>query len=216
TGVHNLTPIEWLRDSSDLGFSIRRSEIEILRAWNHSRRAQRIKQEIKSGRWSLLGDLVDAEWLKWRMMFKRIDANPDFGIEVITQRPLFKLFPEGRWLSRSYLLNHSPRYVVPDQTILIAKQGTLGEDELYCRCEFITGRRMLRRAYSDHCMRVVVREGAIDPGYLFAFLRSHAGFRLLRSLSEGSKQQDLHWRTVPTLPIPRCGEADEAKIGDEV
>jgi len=216
TGVHNLTPIEWLRDSSDLGFHVRRSEIEFLRAWNHSRRAERIKQEIKSGRWSLLGDLVDAEWLKWRMMFKRIDANPEFGIEVITQRPLFQLFPEGRWLSRAYLLNHSPRYVVPDQTILIAKQGTLGEDELYCRCEFITGRRMLHRAYSDHCMRVVVREGVIDPGYLFAFLRSHAGFRLLRGLSEGSKQQDLHWRTVPTLPIPRCDEADEAKIGDAV
>jgi type I restriction enzyme S subunit len=214
TGVHNLTPIEWLRDSSDLGFHVRRSEIEFLRAWNHSRRAERIKQEIKSGRWSLLGDLVDAEWLKWRMMFKRIDANPEFGIEVITQRPLFQLFPEGRWISRSYLLNHSPRYIVPDQTILIAKQGTLGEDELYCRCEFITGRRMLKRAYSDHCMRVVIREGVIDPGYLFAFLRSHAGFRLLRSLSEGSKQQDLHWRTVPTLPIPRCGEANEAKIGD--
>jgi type I restriction enzyme S subunit len=214
TGVHNLTPIEWLRDLSDLGFHVRRSEIEVLRAWNHSRRAERIKQEIKSGRWSLLGDLVDAEWLKWRMMFKRIDADPEFGIEVITQRPLFRLFPEGRWISRSYLLNHSPRYVVPDQTILIAKQGTLGEDELYCRCEFVTGRRMLKRAYSDHCMRVVVHKGAIDPGYLFAFLRSHASFRLLRSLSEGSKQQDLHWRTVPTLPIPRCGEPEETKIGD--
>ena len=38
----------------------------------------------------------------------------------------------------------------------------------------------------------------------------------LRGLSEGSKQQDLHWRTVPTLPIPRCGKADEAKIGNAV
>jgi hypothetical protein len=215
-GIHNITLIDWLRDSSDLGFCIRRSDLEILRAWNYSRRADRIKQEIMSRHWSFLGDLVDAEWLKWRMMFKRIDADPEFGIEVITQRPLFRLFPEGRWISRSYLLSHSPRYVVPDQTILIAKQGTLGEDELYCRCEFITGKRMLERAYSDHCMRVVVREGSIDPGYLFAFLRSHAGFRLLRSLSEGSKQQDLHWRTVPTLPIPRCGEAVEAKVGDEV
>ena len=33
-GVHNLTPIEWLRDSSDLGFRVRRSEVEVLRAWN--------------------------------------------------------------------------------------------------------------------------------------------------------------------------------------
>jgi len=35
TGIPNLTPIDWLRDSSDLGFHVRRSEIEFLRAWNN-------------------------------------------------------------------------------------------------------------------------------------------------------------------------------------
>lgn len=216
TEIWNPAAFEWFRDRSDLGFVVSAGGLDVLRAWNHSRRAERIKEQIRSGRWSKLGDVTDFEWLRWRKMFQRIDAEPEFGVEVITQRPLFNLFPEGRWLSRKYLSQHSPKYWVPDRTILIAKQGTLGEGEVYCRCEFVTGERMLARAYSDHCMRVVVRDEAIHPGYLFAFLRSEAAFRLLRSLSEGAKQQDLHWRMVPQLPIPRRDPMEEKIIGDSV
>lgn len=214
--VPNPTGAEWGKDKSDLGFHVASSAAEPLRAWNHSLRVQRLKGAIQDGDFSLLADLVDQDWLRWRLMFKRIDASPEFGIELLTQRPLFQLFPEGRWINRRLLLDHSKKYVVPDRTILVAKQGTLGEDELFCRSEFITGERPLARAYSDHCMRLVVRPGAIEAGYLFAFLRSDAGFRILRSLAEGSKQQDLHWRTVPTLPVPRLSPPKESEIAELV
>jgi len=201
----------------DLSFSVRASESEPLRALNHSRRAHVIKDAIRSGPWCELGDVIDLSWLRWRVMFKRMDCEPEHGIEVITQRPLFHLIPEGRWISKKYLLNLSPRFVVPERTILIAKQGTLGENELYCQAELVFGARAIARAYSDHCMRVVVKDGAIHPGYLFAFLGSEPGFRLLRSLSEGSKQQDLHWRTVPHIPVPRLTDrAREEGIGEKV
>lgn len=216
TVVWNPQLREWLRDKSDLGFTISSKDLKTMRAWNHSRRAKRIRNGIRSGRWSRLGDVTVFEWLRWRKMFERREADPNHGIEVVTQKPLFNLFPVGRWISKKYLLNHSPKYIVPDETILIAKQGTLGERELYCRCEFITGVRMVARAYSDHCMRIVARKDKIHPGYLFAFLRSQAGFRLLRSLSEGAKQQDLHWRTVPEIPIPRCRVSIEDEIGEMV
>lgn len=217
SGISNPSKKEWFLSDVDKGFIIDSNELELLlRGWNHSRRANTIKREIRAGDWSPLGDLLDLEWLRWRVMFKRIFASPEHGIEVITQKPLFNLRPQGKWISRNYLLNHSPKFVVPDETILIAKQGTLGENELYCRCEFITGEQALRRAYSDHCMRLVVKNESIHPGYLFAFLRSLAGFRLLRSLSEGSKQQDLHWRTVPNLPIPRLSTKEELEIGEMV
>lgn len=216
TNVPNPNTADWVNDKSDLGFELSSSSAEPLRAWNHSLRVQRIKQAVQSQQYSVLGDLVDLEWLRWRVMFQRIDAPPEFGIEVITQKPLFQLFPSGRWISRKYLLNHSDKYLVPDRAILVAKQGTLGEDELYCQCEFITGERALKRAYSDHCMRIVALDNVIEPGYLFAFLRSRAGFRILRSLSEGSKQQDLHWRTVPLIPIPRLPRDLEAGIAELV
>jgi len=215
--VSNPSSFEWFSNKKDLGFIISSCKLgNSLRAWNHSSRAMKIFNEIKKKKYSLLGELIDDEWLRWRVMFKRIFAEPEYGIEVITQKPLFNLKPKGKWISKSYLLNHSDKYVVPDETILIAKQGTLGEKELYCRCEFITGEKALNRAYSDHCMRVVVKEESIHPGYLYAFLRSNVGFRLLRSLSEGSKQQDLHWRTVPKIPIPRLELKEENKIGEMV
>ncbi|ELK4795148.1 hypothetical protein RVS30_004280 [Pseudomonas aeruginosa] len=211
-GVPNPSSSDWNRDKSDKGFSVNSSELGSLRAWNHSRRVQAITDVIESGDFSVLSDLIDLDWIRWRVMFKRIDADQENGIEVLSQKPLFSLFPEGRWISRKYLLNHSPRYVVPDRTIIVAKQGTLGEDELFCRCEFITGGRALSRAYTDHCMRIVARKGEIEPGYLYAFLRSNAGFRILRGLSEGSKQQDLHWRTVPLIPVPRLPSHEEERI----
>ena len=212
TKLPNPDNSEWYNDKTDLSFSIFASKASSLRAWNHSLRVKRIKDSIENMNHSHLSEIVDNEWLRWRLMFKRIDVPQEFGIEVLTQKPLFQLFPTGRWLSRKYLLDLSKKYVVPDRTILIAKQGTLGEDELFCRCEFITGDRPLARAYSDHCMRLVVKNNEIESGYLFAFLRSNTGFRILRSLSEGSKQQDLHWKTVPSVPVPRLSLDEEAKI----
>lgn len=216
SGAYNPPRFDWLSDNSDLSFSVSSNDLHTFRALNHSRRAKKIVDRIKTGRWSALEDVVDKAWLRWRKMFQRIDSDPEHGIEVLTQKPLFRLYPEGRWISRNYLLAHSPEYVVPDQTILIAKQGTLGEDELYCRTEFITGTRALARAYSDHCMRLVAMDGKILSGYLFAFLRSEAGFRLLRSISEGSKQQDLHYRTIAMIPVPRCDEQTEAEIHEMI
>ncbi|HEX4051171.1 MAG TPA: hypothetical protein VHY19_09855 [Steroidobacteraceae bacterium] len=216
SGVPNPWPMEWHEDNSDVGFSVMSSELEPLRAWNHSKKVRHIVNAIESGEFSKLADVVDLEWLRWRVMFKRIDADEQNGIEVLSQRPLFQLFPEGRWISRRYLLRHSPRYVVPDRTIIVAKQGTLGADELFCRAEFITGEIPLKRAYTDHCMRIVARKEAIQPGYLFAFLRSNAGFRILRGLAEGSKQQDLHWRTVPKISVPRLTLQEESDIAEMV
>lgn len=216
-GLEDQSRYQWLIDDSDKGFCVSSGQLNgILRSLNHSRRAERIKRRILSVRHNSLGELIDHEWLRWRVMFQRIPADKEHGIEIITQKPLFNLVPEGKWISRSYLLNHSPKYVVPDETILIAKQGTLGENELYCRCEFITGEKALARAYSDHCMRIVVKDKAINPGYLFAFLRSESAFRMLRNLSEGSKQQDLHWRTVPSLLVPRNDPEIEEQIGEKV
>lgn len=214
--VPNPSAAEWRASTEDLGFEVGSYELEPLRAWNHSRKVRNIIDTIERGDYSVLADVVDLDWIRWRVMFKRIDADQENGIEVISQKPLFQLFPEGRWISKKYLLNHSPRYVVPDRTIIVAKQGTLGEDELYCRCAFITGERALRRAYTDHCMRIVAQSSEIEPGYLFAFLRSNAGFRILRGLSEGSKQQDLHWRTVPTISVPRLTQAQEEEIANMV
>ena len=85
--------------------------------------------------------------------------------------------------------------------MLVAAQGTLGVSELYCRAEFVTG-KALENAYSEHLLRVLADPNLIDRGTLFAFMRSETAFRMLRSISVGSKLQDHHYAMLPYLPIP--------------
>jgi len=90
---------------------------------------------------------------------------------------------------------------VEDGCVLVAAQGTLGESELYCRAEFATG-KALENAYSEHILRVLGDESVIERGALFAFMRSETAFRMLRSISVGSKLQDHHYAMLPLLPVP--------------
>jgi hypothetical protein len=106
--------------------------------------------------------------------------------------------PEGRWISP----RHAPSDIfVKDETILIAAQGILGEHEVFCRAELITG-PWLKYAFAEHLLRVQSGIESISGALLFAFLRSETAFRCLRSMSIGSKQQDLHRSMLFNLPIP--------------
>src|SRR5262249_37088655 len=82
-----------------------------------------------------------------------------------------------------------------------AAQGTLGESELYCRAEFVWG-PALRAAYSEHLLRVVSDEKLMPRGCMFAFMRSETAFRMLRSISMGTKLQDHHPGYLRALPVP--------------
>src|SRR5262249_11490008 len=55
------------------------------------------------------------------------------------------------------------------------------------------------------------------PGaYLFAFLRSEVAFRIFRSMSTGSKQQDIHEALRKKIPVPECTPADRERIAETV
>ena len=84
---------------------------------------------------------------------------------------------------------------------MIASSGGLGEHDMYCRPILVTG-KWLKYAYTEHFMRVVSGDKAISGAYLYAFLRSEAAFRCLRSMSSGSMQQEIHVDILKNLPIP--------------
>ena len=83
--------------------------------------------------------------------FKRIDCEPAYGVKLVGQRELFWWEPEGRWISS---LELPAEVFMKDETVLIAARGTLGEHEVYCRGEFITG-PWLDYAYSEDHLRVL-------------------------------------------------------------
>jgi hypothetical protein len=208
-GLKDITPGEWHAWGSDIGFTAM-AGIHSLRAVNFNPRFMRLSERIRQGRWKPLAEICIDGTLKSGPRFKRIDADREYAYQLVGQKQIFWLRPEGRWIAKKSV---GTEVLVSDGTILVAAQGTLGESELFCRAEFITG-RALERAYSQHFLRVVADEHMIERGALFAFMRSETAFRMLRSASTGSKLQDFHYKVLPSLPIPypdkdaraRCNE----------
>lgn len=196
-GLKDTTSGEWHSWGSDLGFTAKVG-VQSLRAVNFNPRFDRLCERIKQGRWKPLSELCLGGTLKSGPRFKRIDADPEYAYQLIGQKQIFWLRPEGRWIAKKSV---GTEVLVPDGTVLVAAQETLGESELFCRCEFITG-DTLERAYSQHFLRVIGDESIIERGALYAFMRSETAFRMLRSASTGSKLQDFHYAVLPSLPIP--------------
>ncbi|WP_291156691.1 methylation-associated defense system restriction endonuclease subunit S MAD5 [Gemmatimonas sp. UBA7669] len=208
-GLTEIVDKEWQGDSSALGWRELGLSSESLRAFNYDPRARRIWDQITEARHSELGELCDSRLFKGKIIFKRIDAAPEFGLRLIGQRQAFQVRPEGRWISASSVDGLGLQ--VPAGSTLIPSHGTLGEQELYCRAVLVT-KGTSRFAFSGDFFRCVPIRSRIEPGFLYAYMRSRLAFRLLRSISTGSKQQEQHVVMMRRFPIPRLGTEEESRI----
>ena len=211
-GLPELVDPQWHTQPRDLGFDVNRSDALTLRALNYSPRARRIADRLRSVRHRPLGDICAGGMLATGARFARVAAEPGQGVQLVGQRQGFWMRPEGRWISTR---NAPPGIQAVDETVLVASQGTLGESEVFCRSILVTG-TWLRFAYTEHFLRVVPGMPTVPGAYLFAFLRSEAAFRLLRSLASGGKQQDIHDILRQQLPVPVCTELDRRRIAETV
>ncbi|WP_295581530.1 hypothetical protein [uncultured Lamprocystis sp.] len=144
--------------------------------------------------------------------FKRIDADQGHAYQMIGQKELFWLKPEGRWIAKSAMDDDSLGIA---GAVMVAAQGTLGESELYCRAEFVWG-PWTKMAFSEHILRVIADEAVMPRGCLYAFMRSETAFRMLRSISVGSKLQDHHYKLRGQLPVPYPPREVQAQIHNKV
>jgi hypothetical protein len=135
-GLRDITAQEWHEMGPDLGFSHAITSSESLRALNFNPRLNAIFTKLSHQKHLSLGDICNGGDLQRSSRFKRIDSNSELGVRLVGQRELFWLQPEGRWIAKNYVPND---VFVKDETIVIAAQGTLGEHEVFCRAEFITG-----------------------------------------------------------------------------
>lgn len=190
---------QWHAKGRDLGFGVAFPPLtDSLRALNFNPRFAQACEAIQSGPWRRLDQVCEPGTIRRGNRFKRVDAAPEHAVQLLGQKQLFRLRPEGRWIARSAV---GDDVRVDDGTILVAARGTLGEKELYCRAEFITG-RSLDFAFSEDILRIVADQSVMPRGCLFAFLRSETAFRMLRSISVGTKIQDHHYQLLPGLPVP--------------
>lgn len=206
-GIEDIPPHEWLHRSGRLGFTASISKT-LLRAVNYIPLNLKFAEIVKnlSPAWKTLADITEPGTLRSGLRFKRIDCEPEYGVELIGQREMSALVPRGRWIAKNQLPNDKLIFV-PEGTIMVNAQGGLNESDSYARCQFISGKK-LRYAYSQHFLRVIADENEIPRGALFAYLRSNIAFRLLRSCAIGSMQQDFHPELIRELPVPIIGDAE--------
>jgi hypothetical protein len=207
-GLQDITAAEWHAMGRDLGFVHVPISAESLRAVNFNSRLEYFLTKLSQVPHMLLGDICRGGDLQRGLRFKRVECEPEYGVKLVGQRELFWWEPEGRWISTQ---NAPEGIFVKDETILIAAQGTLGEHEVFCRAEFITG-PWLDYAYTEHLLRVQSGNPSISGAFLFAFLRSEMAFRCLRSTSIGTKQQDLHRAMLAQFPVPMPDATAHSKV----
>ncbi|MFI6004786.1 restriction endonuclease subunit S [Streptomyces sp. NPDC051366] len=210
--LSELSEVGWHQQDRDLGFAVESVGPTSIRALNFAPRAQRLIEKLGSVPGSTLGAVCSGGQLSRGVRFTRVESERENGVQLVGQRQAFWLRPEGRWISAA----KTPVEVfASEETVLVAAQGTLGENEVYCRPILATG-SFLRYAYSEHFLRIVSGDSEVPGAYLYAFLRSETAFRILRSLSAGGKQQDIHEALRSEIPIPLASPADRARIAATV
>lgn len=199
--IREISPEHWHANSRRIGFATPVNE-RSLRAMNYLPINRELENQIKSrsNSWKKLEDLCEPGTLRSGPRFKRIDADPKHGVELIGQQECFNLRPSGRWIAKKYLTD-SQLLFPPDGAVMIAAQGCAGEHDLFGRAQFITGKR-LNYAYSQHFLRVIAREDQIPRGALFSYLNSQIAYRIRKGYQIGSMQQDFHPDMIKQMPIP--------------
>jgi len=197
-GLRDISATEWHSQDINIGFEVDAPDVTSLRALNFNPRFLALKKSIESRPHRRLDEICIPGSLGRGVRFKRIDAEPSFAYQMIGQKELFWLKPEGRWIAKSAM--DSEALGIAGAT-MVAAQGTLGESELFCRAEFVWG-PWTQMAFSEHILRVVADESVMARGCLFAFMRSETAFRMLRSISTGSKLQDHLYKMRGALPVP--------------
>jgi hypothetical protein len=213
-GLPELLDFHWHDQPRDIGFSVTGLTPTTLRAANVAPRIQSIMERLASVPHRTLGEICASGQLSRGNRFTRIDSEPGHGHRLIGQRQGPWLRPEGRWVALKPQELNEVR--AADESILVASRGTLGENEVYCRSIFITGFWQREFVFSEDFLRIVSGDDDFPGAYLFAFLRSEAAFRIFRSMSTGSKQQDIHESLREQIPVPECSPADRERIAETV
>ncbi|MER6086967.1 methylation-associated defense system restriction endonuclease subunit S MAD5 [Streptomyces bluensis] len=214
-GLEDLIDLRWHDQPRDVGFEQRGLTPTTLRALNFQPRAQRILQRLRDETDCVtLGEICRGGQLSRGLRFTRVDGAPDpaYSYQLVGQRQAFWLRPEGRWISKG----KTPSEVLAeDGTVLVAARGTLGENEVYCRAIYVGG-EWTSKAYSEDFLRIRSADSSFPGAYLFALLRSDAMFRVLRSMSTGGKQQDIHEGLRAQIPVPVLTASDRERIAEAI
>ena len=167
-----------------------------INAFNHSERIAELRKKIHNTV-PLKDVLIDGDTFSTGS-FPRVEVKEGHGVMLINQSDIFDTIIKGKWISKRKV--NLEDNLVSYGEILVAGVGTLGENETFCRALF-ANEDLAGQLISGEFIRMKCNE-KIPPGYLYAWLNSDYGFRLIRSTQSGTKL----CRPIPSLflqiPVP--------------
>jgi type I restriction enzyme S subunit len=174
-----------------------------LSAWTFASLAEALS--FLRSKWSgRIGDVVESDGIFRGGRGARIPCAAPHGVDFLSQRDAFliKQAPQRVLLPSANLV---PR----TGTIMVGGQGTLGEGELFGRATIVSSDGATR-AWSEHLLRIVPKRN--QHAWLFAFLTTTVGFRLLRSAAVGTKLLSMRADLLRDLPVPSLSSSDIERV----
>lgn len=181
-------PTVFHKKLSQIGFSFA--------AYNNNKDVDAILEKY-ADRAVTIGDLAEKIFLP--PLFKHIYLSKDNGHPFFTGREItFQNQRPYRWLSPLGVKDIND-YTVRKGTLLIYKSGVI-DGGMFGEV-IMAGDNLDGAALSNHVMRVTLKSFS-DACWMFAFLKSSAGFKLLQSLSIGTAIPEMTPQHVGALRIP--------------
>ena len=189
-------PKSYQRQVSCFIRSIKEVGTTTINAFNHSERIRKLKGMIKSQVLTLKEILIGGDTFSTGS-FPRVEVKDGYGIMLINQRDIFDTIIRGKNISKR---NVNITNLVEYGEVLIAGVGTLGENETFCRVIF-ANEDLEGQLVSGEFIRMKTKEN-IPSGYLYTWLNSDYGFRLLRNIQAGTKLCRPIPKLVLEIPVP--------------
>jgi hypothetical protein len=139
--------------------------------------------------------------------FVRIDCEPPFGIDFMSQRDVFLIRPIPRRIVRPVI---SDRLLfVPRDAVLAGSHGQLSEGSLFGKVELASYGAHTCGVTQD-ILRLLPREG--HRAAVFTFLSTAVGQSLFKSTAVGTSIPSVRLDLLLDLPYPNLSTADSTQV----
>ncbi|MFT3738467.1 MAG: restriction endonuclease subunit S [Breznakibacter sp.] len=110
---------------------------------------------------------------------------------------------------KKFVSNKTKGFEVHKDWILISRSGTIGN------C-VIVGDMLKNYFVTEDAIRIVCNKDLIHPNYVFAFLISSIGTKLIQSGAFGSVIQHIDEQLLASIPIPLLSKTEQSEVIDNV
>lgn len=172
--------------------------VTTINAFNHSERVRnRILSKLYQKEHILFKDCLNEDKLYSSTGVEVVELEEGHGIQLLNQSDIFDTIVKGKWVRNNKKYS---KHLLKYGEILIAKIGTLSESESFCRCLFV-GEELEGQLISSAFYRLRTND-RIPAGYLYTWLSSDYGFRLIRFTQYGTKLCYPNPKLLYDFPVP--------------